>query len=415
VVTSVTGTSGARPATRAAVGQNSHSQHRGVRVGHSWDADARTAGRTATGDALALADPKLLMVFASFGYDLTEVLAGVHEAAGPPDATGAVPVIGCSTSGEIGPGPALVNGVVVICLGGAFTVTTAVASGLHERPREVGEEVAQGLLPLPDMPYRLILMLTDALAGDQQEMIRGAYGVLGATVPLIGGGSGDSLGVETSHQFHNGQIRQDSVVAAAIGTTAPIGLSVRHGWHPQGDAMVVTSSTGNEVYTLDDRPALDVYLERHGAAPGIDADPAAFAAFALTRPLAVARRGDVAVRHVLGADPATRALICAAGVSKGAAAWLATGDVESTLAATDAACAEAIEQLDAEPLLALLLFDCAGRRAVLGDEGVRTERAFMSERAGDAPLAGFYTYGEIARTKGVNGFHNQTIVAVALS
>ena len=28
---------------------------------------------------------------------------------------------------------------------------------------------------------------------------------------------------------------------------------------------------------------------------------------------------------------------------------------------------------------------------------------------------GFYTYGEIARTRGVNGYHNQTIVALALS
>ena len=37
----------------------------------------------------------------------------------------------------------------------------------------------------------------------------------------------------------------------------------------------------------------------------------------------------------------------------------------------------------------------------------------MGKRVGDAALAGFYTYGEIARTRGVNGFDNQTIVAVA--
>jgi hypothetical protein len=37
------------------------------------------------------------------------------------------------------------------------------------------------------------------------------------------------------------------------------------------------------------------------------------------------------------------------------------------------------------------------------------------ERAGAAPLAGFYSFGEIARTKGVVGYHNQTVLAVALS
>jgi hypothetical protein len=32
-----------------------------------------------------------------------------------------------------------------------------------------------------------------------------------------------------------------------------------------------------------------------------------------------------------------------------------------------------------------------------------------------APVAGFYTYGEIARTRGVTGFHNQTLVVLAVS
>jgi hypothetical protein len=39
----------------------------------------------------------------------------------------------------------------------------------------------------------------------------------------------------------------------------------------------------------------------------------------------------------------------------------------------------------------------------------------MRERAGTAPVAGFYSYGEIARITGANGFHNQTIVTLALS
>jgi hypothetical protein len=402
VVTSVTG-------TRASAGRANQARRRSVRVGHSWDGAAGKAGAGATLDALQLAEPRLLVVFASFGYDLPELLHGVHSVAGD------VPVIGCSTAGEIGPGPAQSRGVVVVALGGDFTVATTHAAGLREGAREVGERVARGLLPLPDTRYRATLMLTDTLAGDQQEMIRGAYGVLGATIPLIGGGAGDDMRMETSYQFHNGRILQEAVVAATIGSDDPIGLAVRHGWRRSGDAMVVTGSAGSEVHTLDDRPALDVYLERHGAPPGIETDPSAFVEFALTRPLTIARRGDAAVRHVLGADPASRTLTCGGGIPRGAAAWLASGGVESTLAATDAACADAIGQLGEVPLLALLVFDCVGRRAVLGEEGMLAERRFMAERAGIAPLAGFYSYGEIARTKGVVGFHNQTVLAVALS
>src|SRR5262249_13603183 len=158
--------------------------------------------------------------------------------------------------------------------------------------------------------------------------------------------------------FHGGRVLQDSVVAASIGTDSPIGVSIRHGWRPYGNAMVVTGSSGNDLFTLDDRPALDVYLERHNAPAGIENDPVAFTAYAMTRPLTIARRGDVAVRHVLGADPAIRSLTCAAGVPRGAAAWVASGNVASTLMAADAVCADAIGQLDGVPPLALLVFDC---------------------------------------------------------
>jgi FIST N domain len=44
------------------------------------------------------------------------------------------------------------------------------------------------------------------------------------------------------------------------------GIGVRHGWRPTGEPMLVTRSGGNRVYSLDDRPALDVYLERLGVA-----------------------------------------------------------------------------------------------------------------------------------------------------
>jgi hypothetical protein len=39
----------------------------------------------------------------------------------------------------------------------------------------------------------------------------------------------------------------------------------------------------------------------------------------------------------------------------------------------------------------------------------------VTERSGGVPVAGFYTYGEIARTSGVSGFHNQTLVVLSVS
>jgi hypothetical protein len=46
---------------------------------------------------------------------------------------------------------------------------------------------------------------------------------------------------------------------------------------------------------------------------------------------------------------------------------------------------------------------------------VDEEVARIRAHADGAPVAGFYTYGEFARTRGVNGFHNQTLVVLALA
>ena len=63
--------------------------------------------------------------------------------------------------------------------------------------------------------------------------------------------------------------------------------------------------------------------------------------------------------------------------------------------------------------LGFLAFDCIARRGVLGSEGIRDEVARIKSYSQGAPVAGFYTYGEIARTHGVSGFHNQTLVVLA--
>jgi hypothetical protein len=63
----------------------------------------------------------------------------------------------------------------------------------------------------------------------------------------------------------------------------------------------------------------------------------------------------------------------------------------------------------------MVVFDCAARRAVLGDAGIAEEIERVEVHAKGAPVAGFYTYGEIARTRGVTGFHNQTLVVLAVA
>jgi hypothetical protein len=388
------------------------SARRWAAVGHSVETDAFAAGTAAASAALAGDDPKLLVVFCSDSYDLPVLAAAI---AGQAPGT---PLIGCTTAGEIATGRATTASVVVTAFGGpGFAVRTAAAPNASERLREAGEEIAAALSePLETHPHQVAIMLSDALAGDQREVIRGAYAVLGATVPLVGGCAGDDFKLSATFQLFGGEVVNDTLVGALLASEAPLGIGVRHGWRPVGEPILVTRSAQNRVYTLDDRPALDVYLERFDAPEEARTDAAAFAHFSMTHPLGLGRRStEEGARYVASANFEDGSLNMIAEVPQGGIVWFLEGDVDSVLGATDGACREALEALDGRDPVLLLAFDCAARRLVLGDEGIERETALIAGHACGAPVAGFYSYGEIARTRGAGGFHNETLVVLAVS
>ena len=368
------------------------------------------AGTRAAERALVHGDAKLLIVFCSERLDPSTVLRQVNER------SGGVPLIGCSTSGEIAPNGTGEGSVVVTALGGdGFSIGTAAAGSASHDLRAAGATVAGCLTRIEERPHRVLLLLTDGLAGDQREILRGVYRVLGAGVPLVGGCAGDERMART-FQMHGDQVLTDCVVAAGIGSDAPLGIGVRHGWRRVGEPMLVTGSGGNRLHTLDGRPALDVYLERLGASAESCTTDEEFARLALVHPLGLGHRdGEEEIRLIAGGDFADRSLACIAEVPQAALVWLMEGDAESVRWAGGAACADALEALGGNAPLGALAFECVGRRPVLGHEGARVEIDEIMKCSGGAPVAGFYTYGEIARKQGVIGFHNQTLVVLSVA
>jgi hypothetical protein len=371
----------------------------------------RGAGGRAADEALLHDDPKLLVVFCSPSHDLPALLREIRARSGD------VPLIGCTTAGEIATAGPSDASVVVAALGGdGFAVDTAVATEASSDLRAAGARVARSLPPRDDLPHKVLLLLSDGLAGDQQEIVRGAYGVLGAGVPLVGGCAGDDLKMTRTFQLHGDRVLTDSVVSAGIASDAPVGIGVRHGWRRVGEPMLVTASAGNRVYTLDDRPALDAYLEHLGVDEPDVSDQEGLARLALTHPLGLSRpNGEDQVRFIGGGDFAERSLSCIAEVPQGALVWIMEGDARSVLEATHAAGGDALAALDGRPPLGMIAFDCIARRGVLGDEGIHAEIDRLASIASGAPVAGFYTYGEIARTRGLRGFHNQTLVVLSIA
>jgi hypothetical protein len=368
------------------------------------------AGARAAEDALLDADAKLLIVFCSPAQDLRATVRQIRSRSGD------VPLVGCTTAGEIASSGSRQAGVVVAALGGdGFAIETSIATDASADLRSAGARAARCLPADDERPHRVVLLLTDGLAGDQQEVVRGAYGMLGAGIPLVGGCAGDDLRMAKTFQLYNDRVLTNSVIGAGIASDAPLGIGVRHGWKPVGEPMLVTRSGGNRVQTLDDRPALDVYLEHLMADRRDGIGEEDLRRLALTHPLGLSRpTGEEQVRFIGGADFEDRSLECIAEVPQGGLAWIMEGDAQSVLDATNAACQDSVAALAGHPPRGMLAFDCIARRGVLGEHLIAAEIERLSA-IGGAPVAGFYTYGEIARTRGIRGFHNQTLVVLSIA
>jgi hypothetical protein len=121
------------------------------------------------------------------------------------------------------------------------------------------------------------------------------------------------------------------------------------------------------------------------------------------------------MRFITSADFVRRSLFSTAQVPQGSLAFLMEADTSAVLAATTAACDSSIAALGGSIPLGMLAFDCVARRGVLGHEGIKKEIQGLASAVGGAPLAGFYSYGEIARTHGMRGLHNYTLVILSVA
>lgn len=378
-------------------------------VGSSVLSDSRSAGLEAATAALTQPDAQLLLAFYSDNHDAAALAAGISEVAG------GIPVVGCSSVGEISPDGPASDSVVITALGGpGISVRTSLARRAGSHPREAGAKVAECVAAVQHRAHTVLMLLTDGLITTQDEMLRGVYGVVGAGVPLVGGCAADRQRIRTT-QLYGTEATHDAVIGIAIGSDGPIGIGIDHGWRKVGEAMAVTSADRGWIHTLDDEPALDAYLRRHDAPALAYHDFEAFEAFVDRRPLGIPRRHGYEVRGVAERPNfLTRSLGCSAEIAQGSLLWCMEGDSATMLAATDGACAAAVSAIGPQPAIGLVVFDCSGRRSVLGATGSAEEVRRVSAHAGSAPFAGFYTFGEIARTHGINGFHHQTLVVMAL-
>jgi hypothetical protein len=179
-----------------------------------------------------------------------------------------------------------------------------------------------------------------------------------------------------------------------------------HGWKSLGIARKVTKSSGNKVFSIDGKPAGELYLKYLGMTDKTDDE-----SFNLFKDLSaqfpfIAKRkdGETIIKSPRSIEAASNALVMDIEMEEGEEFYFTTPpDFEiSGEIISEATTFKTNRETQAD---ALLIFSCAGRPPVLGPLTIR-ENEGLAE-VWQVPMAGFYTYGEFGRTNGGNQhFHS---------
>jgi len=372
---------------------------RTIRIAQSCAQDPREAAAELY-DGLAQPSLSLVLFFCSAEYDLEQLAAAVRER------FRGVPVAGCTTAGEIGPGGCREHSLAGVSFAPAagaaaigylgdlrgFSLSDGVAfvRGLRSRLEDEA--------PQADAHNTFAILLVDGMYGHEEQLAHALQEGLGE-IPLVGGSAGDCMAFVSTHVYHEGEFASGAAVLVLFSTPLPFTEFKTQHFEPTDERLVVTEADpGTRVVSeIDGLPAAEEYARMLGVDPR-DLGPVQFA----DSPVVVLIDGANYVRSIQKANPdGSLKFYCA--IERGVVLRVAKG--VDLLRNLETALAQVRARIG--PPQVVLTFDCILRKLEIADAGV--EQAVSDVlRANNA--VGFNTYGEQ-----FCGVHmNQTLTAIAI-
>ncbi len=350
--------------------------------------------------AVVQPDMALVIFFCSSRYDLDALAREMNRL------FAGVPVIGCTTAGEIGPAGYCEHSLSGASFAsGVCTAVTGHLDRLQQFAMTEGQAFVKPLLqqlasraPAASPQNSFAFLLIDGLSVREEPVTRTLQNSLG-DIPLFGGSAGDGLKFAKTHVYYDGCFHPDSAVLVVVTTTLPFRLFKTQHFISGEERLVVTSANiaHRIVKEINGLPAAQEYARLVGV-DAHDLDPMRFAA----SPVVVRIGGTDYVRSIQKVNPdGSLTFYCA--IEEGLVLHVAHGqDLVRNLEQT-------IDDIRAEIGPPQLVFscDCILRNLEIRQSGL-TERVEEIFRRNNA--VGFSTYGEQFR-----GVHvNQTLTGIAI-
>ncbi|WP_249208667.1 FIST signal transduction protein [Magnetospirillum sulfuroxidans] len=365
-------------------------------------------------DASALSDlsslrPDLVLVFAAIAQlrqpDAHAVLRDAF-----PNAV----LAGCSTAGEITARGMSDHSCVVTAM--KFNQVRVQAATGRVTTMEESEESGASLglaLKAPDL--RAVLLFGKGVGINGSALISGMTAAIGGDVPVSGGLAGDGGAFAETLTLTPDGLDADGVIALGLyGDALRISHGSFGGWQPFGPPRKVTRAAGNILYELDGRSALALYKDYLGE---YSKDLPASGLLFPFEMLDADHRSIGLIRTILGVDEEAGALILAGDIDSSGYLRLMHANNEGLVDGAEIA-ARRVRDAAGECSQGLgLLVSCVGRKLVMGDAVDEEVEAVSHILGRHLPLAGFYSYGEIAPFSSTTEckLHNQTMTVTFLS
>lgn len=423
----------------------------GLEVKMGWSAHKNT--QKALDQALApLAAGKdsmdLVLLYCSIKHDSQKVVAEVNRR------LGSVPIMGCTTTGEMCPGGLLQGGMVLAGLSSdALTAAVGHGQGVYTDPAGAAQRalsMAQRELE-PRSPVtarnRICLVHTAGFTldkpGVEEDVLEALKAQLGEDWLIMGGSAGDDIRFIGNHQFAGRQVFDDAVVLSLITTDLEVAHAMEHGYVPTEQHFVATETAGNLVKSIDGRRALDFYADllrvppsrlttglnllrmtdkvpkflmsfsqKVGLTPQKITDNIPFFTYSVENPFGVKTDSGAYAVKVPKVITPEGFIEFQVRIPQGTPLQLMKLDRERTLDASARAIARVTESLGADPQLTLV-YECGGRYMYL----YREIDALMSRISAStsSPLVGFFTSAEQGVMEGMAcQTHNYSTSILAL-
>jgi hypothetical protein len=168
----------------------------------------------------------------------------------------------------------------------------------------------------------------DCFNNNKTSFIESLYQNLGYSFTYVGGGAGSLSFEQIPSVFNNTGIYKNAAVLAFA--TTNLSLGVAHGWSPISDKLKVTKTNGNNIISLDWKPAVEVYMaivEKHAKSKFEDKG---FFELAKSYPLGMVKvGGDSIVRDPIMIQ--NNELVIVDRVNEGEFVQILNGDMNSLL------------------------------------------------------------------------------------